>query len=101
MAYTSRKTIALDDRKFVNTAQKIQRDYYNKIREFLATASDEQIEKFVVAVGEADTMARFAAEQEQEARKEKYLGFTVFEKIEETDEHDHMDDEIPIPACCN
>lgn len=79
MASYTRKTIALPARKVVNTAQKIQRDYYNKVREFLATASDEQIDLIEKALGKADTLGAFAIEQEREARKEKMLGFTVFQ----------------------
>lgn len=79
MAYSS-KTVTMSNRKFVNRAQAIQRRYYNEVRNFLATASDEQVEQFKTAIGQADTLGVFAAEQEQEARKEGMLDFTKFEK---------------------
>lgn len=98
MAAYNRKTVTLSTRKVVNTAQKIQRDYYNKMREFMATASDEQIDLIAGALGKADTLGAFAVEQEIEARKEQMLGFTVFEKpADENPDHVFPGVEIADP----
>lgn len=95
MANFTRKTITLSDRKVVNGVQKIQRDYYNKVREFMATASDAQIDLIAGGLGQADTLGVFAVEQEREARKEAMLGFTVFEKpVDEAPEADSDTGEI-------
>jgi len=71
------KTIALPKHRLVNEVQSIQRGYYDRLRKFLATASDEQIETIKAALGAADTLGVFAIEQEQEARKAGLLGFEV------------------------
>lgn len=98
MANFTRKTITLSERKVVNLAQKIQRDYYNKIREVLATASDAQIDLFEKAVGADDTQAAFAVKQEREARQEGMLGFTVFEKPAEV-QYGEVDGKVICPGC--
>jgi hypothetical protein len=75
-------TAALTALQFANKAQEIQRKYYDKVREFLATASDEQVEQFKTAIGQADTLGIFAAEQEQEARKTGFTAFTAKAQVE-------------------
>lgn len=88
------KTITLPNHRLVNSVQDIQRGYYDRLRTFLATASDEQIETIKAALGTADTLGVFAIEQEQEAREQGFLGFQV--KETEQGEYDEQDEEEPV-----
>ena len=68
-----RQTASMSPIRFARTAQAIQRKYFDKVSELLATATDEQVEQFKTAIGAADTLGVFAAEQEQARRSEGFL----------------------------